>query len=140
MDKATKTNHIFRVAVLDLIADCVRRNHRRVYTDEGYENKSQMVHFIHNGNHCILRGVDAPNVEKGTLNLLVEVTKSTKPPFVKSKMLYSVELFAEHFRCATLERIACEVYDNVRNAFDDEFDIALKDKVAEWTDTLYKEL
>lgn len=128
MKKAQKENLVFRYAMLSIIADCVRKNGRRIYLD-GYERESDRVSFTNEGHYCTLYGVDAPKEDDGLLPLTVRTNLQ------KKKELWLVTLSIASFRCSTLERIAYEVYDYTKRENDEDWEVYCKEVVANWYDS-----
>ena len=126
-------NRIIKVALLNLIADIMKSNATASFTwlDEGYENDNQRIHFTSDGHKCMLEGVGCPNVEKGIIPLKVRTEWEGE-----KDVLVDVDLEMQFLHINTLEKIACEVYDTLRNPEkDDEYDIVRNDYVSNFLDT-----
>ena len=125
-----KGNRIVKYALLTLIADIMKSNATAhfVWLDEGYENDNQRIHFSSDGTKYMLEGVGCPDLEDGSI--VLKITSTT------TKQSDKVLFFLPKLHINTLEKIACEVYDTLRDPEkDDEYDIVRDDYVSGYLDT-----
>lgn len=130
-----KGNRIVKYALLNLIADIMKSNATASFTwlDEGYENDNQRIHFSSDGHKCMLVGVGCPDVEKGIIPLKVRTEWEGE-----KGVLVDVNLEMQFLHIKTLEKIACEVYDTLRDPEkDDEYDIVKGDYIETFLDTYF---
>lgn len=132
-----KGNRIVKYALLTLIADTMKSNATASFTwlDEGYENDNQRIHFNSDGHKCMLEGVGCPDIEKGIIPLKVRTEWEGE-----KDALVDVNLEMQFLHINTLEKIACEVYDTLRDPEeDDEYDIVKDYYIGSFLDEyLYK--
>lgn len=127
-----KGNRIVKFALLTLIADIMTQTKTQfVWLDEGYENDNQRIHFSSGGHKCMLEGVGRPNPELGVIDLTV------RTDFEGEKdQRVDVPLFLSDIHINTVEKIACEVYDMLRDPEkDDEYDMVRDYYVSGYLDT-----
>ena len=123
-----KGNRIIKIALLNLIADIMKSNATASFTwlDEGYENDKQRIHFTYCGIEQMVVGMWCPDVENGLITL------KTKNGLGQVAITANIK----DIRIQTLEKIACEVYDTLRDPEkDDEYDIVRDDYVSNFLDT-----
>ena len=126
-------NRIVKQALLSIIQDIMfkRAVAQFAWLDEGYESEADMVHFTSGGHKCILLGVGCPDEDLTTLPLTVLTDWEGK-----KDVRVDVTLNISDIRINTLERIACEVYDTLRDdEEDEEWDDVREEVVANWLDT-----
>lgn len=128
-------NRIVKCALLNLIADIMKSNATASFTwlDEGHENDNQRIHFFSDGIRCILDGVGCPvTLGNGLLDGIIRL----KYTMLHNKKTYESLFSLSDIRINTLEKIACEVYNTLRNPEkDDEYDIVRDEYVSGFLDT-----
>jgi len=137
MNKEQKERHIFRCAMADIIIDSLRKRNMKYleFKENTYENSNDMVHFTWNGTKCRLHEVAMPNLEDGTMECIVRAN-----PTKKGVSTYRITINISDLRCKTMERIAYEVYDWLKNENDEDFEAVRKEYVANWFDSDYNYL
>ena len=106
-------NRIYKIAMLNLIKNTMKsKSVVFVPTDEGYDKKSDMIHFSSKGHKCILYGVYNVKPESAIIELKVKTKNFDKP------VIFPLSLSDIHIN--TIERIACEVYNLLWNPEVDE--------------------
>jgi hypothetical protein len=145
MRKKQKENHIVRLAIMDMLTDCLWRGwsknamsdkplKKRGIILDGYENEKDMVHFTNDGHKCILVGVSDVDMVEGLIHFILRTKLDGNLDD------YEVILPVESFRLNTLKRIAYEIYDYVGFGEDKDFEECYKETVANWFDTQYDNL
>lgn len=136
MKKEQKERHIFRCAMADIIIDSLRKRNMKYldFKENTYENSNDMVHFKWHGKKCRLYEVAMPNLENGTMECIVRAKPTTE------YSTYRITINISELRCKTMERIAYEVYDWLKDAEDKDFEEVRKEYVANWFDSDYNYL
>ena len=128
-----KQNRIIKRAYLSIISDIMKQNATAKFCwfDEGYESKSQLIHFTNSRHKCMLIGVSCPNIEKGNIKLTVVTEWEGKP-----NQRVDVVLNIDNIHINTMRKIAYEVYDTLWNPEEDEdWVIVEKETIANFIDT-----
>ena len=111
-----KGNRIIKYAYLLIISEIIESNNKGkpCWLDEGYENEAQRIHFTSEGHRCILAGVKCPPKEDGNLTGYLPLIVETKWENNDNQKV-EVTLPISKIHIATLRKITCEVYDNLRD-------------------------
>ena len=128
-----KGNFIVKCALLSIIQDIMISSGvaKFVWLDEGFENDNQRIHFSSAGHKCMLVGVGAPMMSDTVLPLKVVTDWEGQPD-----QNVDVNLNISDIHIKTLEKIACEVYNTLRDPeVDDEWCLHRKEVVAGFLDT-----
>jgi len=128
-----KGNKVIKYAMLCAIEDIMKRNATAKFTwlDEGFAYEKDMLHFTSGGHKCVLLGVGCPLVDDGVLPLVVRTDWEGE-----KGVRVDVNLNVKDIHIATLEKIACEVYNTLWNSEeDDEWDIYRDELVSNFLDT-----
>lgn len=92
------------------------------WLDEGFENTNQRIRFTAHSQRFLLRGVELPDADLKTLPFIAHLYRDGR-----FRETLRLRTDASSMNISTLERIACEVYNNLRDPEkDDEWDIYLR--------------
>ena len=134
--KKKKGNRIIKFAYLFSIYDTLKKKGRSELDFDTYENDSQYIHFRHGEFEFRLIGVEAPSPEQfcmGELGMYV-LSRTIGVRTSKWEEFY-VKANIQDIRIGTMEKIAYEVYDWVKDAEEEDWEIYKEELIANWLDS-----